>query len=152
MALQFYLSLETANTPEELFNLILQKSDIDGINRNDTGEFYATGVVGSVSFDSKNWKEMILDDFGITSNVSVWCWHRNSEYKEGLRNILKAYICILKHTTGDAVLRHDSGYINLIRKNGIIQLDSEAFFEDEEAMWRFKDVPFEYEVKDMNVN
>ncbi len=153
MALEYELSLKTSFIPEEITDLIVKETNfIRSQKGKDDGDFYTLGFICWVGLISENSQDVILEKYNVKTNLSLWFRHDNDNYKEGLRNMLKAVTIILQNTDGDAAFESVSGYLNLIRKNGIIHLDSEAFFEDEEAMWRFKDIPFEYEVKDLNAN
>jgi hypothetical protein len=153
MALEFELSLQTSFTPEEITDLVIKETNfVKSHKGKDDGDFYTLGFICWVGLIDKNSQDIILEKYNVQTNLSLWFRHDYDNYKEGLKNILKAVIIILQNTNGDAVFEDVSGYIKLIRVNGKITLCSSAFFEDEEAMWRFKDIPFEYEVKDLNID
>jgi hypothetical protein len=152
MALEFYLRLQTSLNPKEIINHILQDNEFIRSINDDAGDVYGTGFIAWVYVMDEDSKNITLEDVGIKTNISVKCWHQNSEYEIGLKNILKVFISILRHSNGDAVIQLEFDDIRLLRKDGKVYLNPKSFFEDEEAMWRFKDVPFEYEVKDLNMN
>jgi hypothetical protein len=152
MALEFYLRLQTSFSTKEIINFILEDNEFIRSSENDNGDFYGTGFIAWVYSMDENSKTITLEDVGIKTNLNIKCWHQNSEYEQGLRNILKIFISSLKHTSGDAVVQLEFDDIRLLRKNGKIYVNPKSFFEDEEAMWRFKDIPFDYEVRDLNIN
>jgi hypothetical protein len=152
MALEFYLRLQTSLDPKEIVNHILKDNEFIESTKSDDGDVYGTGFITWVYLIDEDSKTITFENVGIKTNINVKCWHQNSEYEIGLRNILKIFISVLKQTNGDAVVQLEFDDIRLLRKDGKIYLNPKSFSEDEEAMWRFKDVPFEYEVKDMNVN
>ena len=153
MALEFELSLQTSFTPEEITSLVIKETNfIKSQKGKDDGDFYTLGLICWVGLISENSQDVILEKYNVKTNLSLWFRHDNDNYEEGLRNIVKAVTIVLQNTDGDAVFEDVSGYTKLIRTNGNLLLNSTSFFEDEEAMWRFKDIPFEYEVKDLNMD
>ena len=150
MALEFNLRLQTSFSPNEIVELIVQQKDFEKSEKD--GDFYAKGLVGWVYSMDEISQQITFEETGIKANLNIRCWHDYDEYKDGMRNILKIFIVILNNTNGDAVLEHDSGFINLLRKNNKITLNSNSFSHNGEALWRFQDIPFEYEIKEINLN
>jgi hypothetical protein len=153
MALEFELSIQTSLNANEVTELMLKETDFmrSKKGKND-GDFYGLGFICWISLIDELGQDITLETHSVKTNLSLWFWHDNDNYKEGLRNILKAVILVLQNTSGDAVFESIGGSANLLRINGRLALSPTSFFEDEEAMWRFKDIPFEYEVKDLNMD
>jgi hypothetical protein len=153
MALEFELSLQTSLNTNEVTELVLKETKfIKSKKGKDDGDFYYLGFICWVSLIDELGQNITFETHNIKTNLSLRFWHDNDNYEAGLRNILKAVTIVLQNTNGDAVFEDVSGYTKLIRTNNKILLNSSSFFEDEEAMWRFKDIPFEYEVKDLDMN
>lgn len=154
MAMDFYLKLKTSLEPKEIADMIVE---FDGFIKDEDDEHYfrADGIYGGVIPMSETGIEVLREETGIDANLRIWFRLEASEefYKLGLRNGLKAFMKILENTDGDAVIRLNDDDVKLIRKNGKVILNSESFFEDEEAMWRIKDVPLRnFEVKELAWN
>ncbi|MGI9056292.1 MAG: hypothetical protein ACR2F2_10885 [Pyrinomonadaceae bacterium] len=150
MALEFYLRLQTSLKSEEVINYILRDNEFNRSNNNDDGDFYGNGFIAWVYPMDKDSMDIVFEEVGIQTNPNIRCWHRSSEYEEGMRNILKIFVSTLKYTNGDAVIQLEFDDIKLIRKDGKIFLDPKAFSKDEEAIWRFEDIPFNYFIKELN--
>ena len=152
MALDFYLKLQTKLKPEEINRKILE---LDGFEKDEEGHrFLAEGIVGGVFPMNKNSRQVLCEEVNINANTRIWFWLDAGEedlYKRGLRNGLRAFMTVLQNTDGDAVIRLNGDDVKLIRKNGKVILNSKSFFEDEEAIWRIKDVPLSnFEVKELD--
>ena len=114
------------------------------------GIFYGKGFIAWVYEMNENLKDLIFENVGIHTNLNIRCWHDNDFYEEGMRNILNTYMTILKHTTGDAVIQLELDDIKLLRKDGKIIVNPQSFFNDEDALWRIRDIPFpNYEIKEL---
>lgn len=147
MAIEINLRLQTSISPEEIINFIVHQ---EGFEKSiGDGNFYAKGLIGWVNLIDKIVQKIIFEENGILANVNIRCWNDYENYEVGMQNILKIFLLLLKNINGDAVIEHDSGFVNLVRKNNKIIVNTEAFSDDEEALWRLKDIPFHYEVKEI---
>jgi len=154
MALDFYLKLQTTLKPEEINNKILE---LEGFEKDeDDNRFSAKGIVGGIFLMDEISQEILFEEVHIKANTRVWFWLDAGEeelYEKGLRNGLKAFMAVLQNTNGDAVIRLNDDDVKLIRKDDRVILNSESFFEDEEAIWRIKDVPlYNFEVRKLAWN
>ncbi len=152
MALEFYLRLQTSLKPEEIVNYILQDSNFITSKNNDDGDFYGSGFIAWVYPMDKDSIDIVSEEVGIQTNLNVRCWLQNSEYEVGMRNILRIFISTLRYTDGDAVVQLEFDDIKLLRKNEKLFLNPNSFSQDGEALWRFQDIPFKYEVEEINLN
>lgn len=148
MALEFEMSLKTLLSPEEIVDLILQ---LDGFKKSEKdGDFYTNGLIGGTFLMDNIHREIVFETAGINTNLRIWCWHDYNEYESGMRNILRVFATVLQHTTGDAVIQLSSDdTIKLLRRNRKVMLNPKSFSDDNKAMWRFKDITFDYEVEEI---
>ncbi len=150
MALEFYLRLNTSHKPREFVDYLVKTNGFVKNEDSDGGDFYGRGFVAWIYEVNENIKNLIFESVGIHTNLNIRCWHDNDYYEEGMRNILNLYMNVLKYTKGDALIQLELDDIKLLRKNGKIFVNPQSFFNEEDALWRFKDIPFsEYEVKEL---
>lgn len=147
MAMDFSLEIETSMKPEQVADLIL---NIEGFEKDTENNSYfsAEGLSGGVRSLDEISQEVLQEEVGILANVRIWYRLDHSEYEKGMRNGLRTFTTILERTKGDAVVRLNGDDIKLLRKDGKLTLNSESFSNENNAVWRYIDIPFpEYEVK-----
>ena len=152
MALDFSLELETSLEPFEISKMITKLKGFYE-DKDDSRYFWADGIYGGVRTLEGISQEVLEEEVGVRANRRIWYRLNTGEnvYEQGQRNGLQAFMTVLQGTDGDAVIRLNGDDVKLIRKNGKVILNSKSFFDDEEAIWRIKDVPLaDFEVKELD--
>jgi len=149
--MDFSLEVETSMMPQQIAELIL---GIKGFQKdsNDNRYFWAEGLSGGVRLLDNISQEILREEVGIFANVRVWYRLDHSEYEKGMRNGLRAFTKVLQQTDKDAVVRLNGDDIKLLRKDGKLTLNSASFSDENDAVWRYMDIPFsDYEVKNLEI-
>lgn len=157
MALNFELKLNTEKKDSDILEVILGIEGFKEITEDSSALFETDGAAGGgIRRLSKMSQNILFEETNVSANTVVWCRLDGSDeetYATGMKNILKVFMTILQHISGDALIQLNGDDIKFLRKGDQVFLNPNSFSKDESALWRLKDVPFlNYKIKEMELS